>query len=119
MASQPTLNRTEAIAQLNDRARLGRDRKAKIGITRSCIAAFADPGSIEGILIQSALMKAFAKATFSEDSPERDFASIEFNGRKIWMKIDYYDNDMIYGSDDPTNPDVTIRLITIMLPEDY
>jgi hypothetical protein len=35
---------------------------------------------------------------FSEDSPERDFAAIEFLGRKVWMKIDYYDAAMEFGS---------------------
>jgi hypothetical protein len=56
---------------------------------------------------------------FSEDSPERDFAAIEFLGRKVWMKIDYYDAAMEFGSEDPADASITTRVMTILLPEDY
>ena len=38
---------------------------------------------------------------------------------KIFWKIDYYDNDMKYHSPDKTNPDKTIRVLTIMKAEEY
>ena len=49
----------------------------------------------------------------------RDFAAIEFLGRKVWMKIDYYDAAMEFGSEDPADASVTTRVMTILLPEDY
>lgn len=46
-------------------------------------------------MLQARLMAAFRHCTFSEDSPERDFAAIEFLGRKVWMKIDLYDPGLV------------------------
>ena len=37
----------------------------------------------------------------------------------LFWKIDYFDKRMEYGSEDPTNPDTTTRVLTIMLAEDY
>ena len=48
----------------------------------------------------------------------RDFGKIEFRGQRIWFKRDYYDYDLEYGSEDPSDPSVTKRVMTIMLPED-
>jgi hypothetical protein len=31
----------------------------------------------------------------------------------------YFDADLQYGSDDPADPAVTTRVLTILLPEDY
>jgi hypothetical protein len=73
----------------------------------------------KSIVLQARLMAAFRHCTFSEDSPERDFAAIEFLGRKVWMKIDYYDAAMEFGSEDPADASVTTRVMTILLPEDY
>ena len=35
------------------------------------------------------------------------------------MKTDYYDPELLYGSDDPADASVTTRVLTILLPEDY
>ena len=50
---------------------------------------------------------------------EHDFGSIEFDKIKTFFKIDYYDKDKKYGSQDPSNPSVTSRVMTIMLAEEY
>jgi hypothetical protein len=60
---------------------------------------------------------------FNEDNDphkEHDFGSIVLNdGQKIFWKIDYYDINLQKHSPDPANPDVTKRILTIMLSEDY
>ena len=57
--------------------------------------------------------------TFAADSPERDMAWFEVRGVRVMMKIDYYDADFEWGSEDPTNAAETRRAITLMRPEDY
>ncbi|MEQ8694922.1 MAG: DUF3768 domain-containing protein [Gammaproteobacteria bacterium] len=50
---------------------------------------------------------------------ERDFGSLTVLGYKIFWKIDYYDADLRYGSPDPTDSNVTTRVLTIMLAHEY
>ena len=50
---------------------------------------------------------------------EHDFACIEHNGINYFFKIDYFDPSMEYASDDPSNPDITIRVLTIMRADEY
>jgi Protein of unknown function (DUF3768) len=50
---------------------------------------------------------------------EHDFGSIEVAGVELFWKIDYYDPTITYHSDDPTDSSVTIRVMTIMLTEEY
>lgn len=116
MATQPSI---ETIARLNDRARLGLDPTARIVITRNCLATFCDFDTIDVVMVQAELLAAFRRATFSPDSPERDFAAITFREHKVWLKIDYYDAALEYGSQDPADASATTRVITILLPEDY
>ena len=50
---------------------------------------------------------------------EHDFGSFALAGRKFFWKIDAYDADMQFGSEDPTDPEKTTRVLTIMLAEEY
>lgn len=50
---------------------------------------------------------------------ERDFGAFDFDGRRVFFKIDYYDQSLTAHSLDPANPDLTQRVITVMLAEEY
>ena len=59
---------------------------------------------------------------FTQDNDpygEHDFGSFEYEGQKIFWKIDYYDKSMTFGSEDPSDADQTTRVMTIMLAEEY
>jgi len=50
---------------------------------------------------------------------EHDFGSFEYAGKTIFWKIDCYDRDLNYGSPDPSDENVTTRVLTVMLAEEY
>ena len=50
---------------------------------------------------------------------ERDFGAFDHNGQKIFWKIDYYDPSLKRGSEDPSDPEKTQRVMTIMLANEY
>ena len=59
---------------------------------------------------------------FSADNDphgEHDFGSFDIDGDRIFWKIDYYNQTKDAGSEDPANPDITARVLTIMLAEEY
>jgi Protein of unknown function (DUF3768) len=50
---------------------------------------------------------------------EHDFGKIELFGEAVFWKFDYYDLALEYGSEDPSDSAVTIRMLTIMLASEY
>lgn len=61
-------------------------------------------------------------AAFTPDNDphkERDFGAFEHNGERIFWKIDYYDTSITKGSEDPSDPKQTVRVLTIMLASEY
>lgn len=59
---------------------------------------------------------------FSEDNDpygEHDFGSFQHAGETIFWKFDYYDLTLTAGSEDPSDPSVTTRVLTVMLASEY
>ena len=50
---------------------------------------------------------------------EHDFLSFEHCNRTFFWKCEYYNKEMDGGSEDPADPEQTIRVGTLMLAEDY
>jgi hypothetical protein len=50
---------------------------------------------------------------------EHDLGVFDHKSERIMWKIDYYDKAMEYGSEDPANPDVTTRVLTIGFAIDF
>ena len=50
---------------------------------------------------------------------EHDFGSFELDGQKVYFKFDYYDRNLEFGSEDPSDPEQTTRVLTVMLASDY
>lgn len=59
---------------------------------------------------------------FNADSDPQgwhEMGVIEFNGTTIWFKLDLYDVDYQYGSPEPSDPEQTRRILTLLLPSEY
>lgn len=50
---------------------------------------------------------------------EHDFLIVEVQGYSVMAKVDYYDLDYEMHSPDATDPEVTRRVMTVMLAEEY
>jgi hypothetical protein len=50
---------------------------------------------------------------------EHDFGSIKVDGQHLFWKIDYYTPDLNSGSEDPSDPEKTTRVLTILLASEY
>lgn len=73
--------------------------------------------------VQSAIREKVEKYSdfTSKDDPhgERDFGAFDHDRERIFWKIDYYDRTLVFGSDDPSDPQRTVRVLTIMLASEY
>ena len=124
------LSRSERIAWLNDRARQA------MGL--ACVAVATEGFRALPQADQSRvreLVETYDAFTPDNDPyGERDFGAIykSSDGRwstgsptmgkvveKVFWKIDAYDRDLRFGSEDPANPAVTRRILTIMLASEY
>ena len=59
---------------------------------------------------------------FSKDNDpygEHDFGSLDLSGQTYFFKVDYYAPDMEGGSEDPSDPAKTTRVLTIMRADEY
>ena len=69
-------------------------------------------------------------STFDQDNDphhEHDFGAFKYDGAQhvpgegplIYFKLDYYDSALQFGSPDPAKPELTTRVLTVMLAEEY
>ena len=66
------------------------------------------------------MVKTFKDFTNDNDPyGEHDFGYFEVAGDTFYWKIDYYDCDCRFGSEDPADPEKTTRVLTIMLAAEY
>lgn len=78
--------------------------------------------ALGGDAISACLEKVATFDAFTADNDphhEHDFGSFEHAGEKLYWKLDYYDEHMVYGSIDPSDPTKTTRVLTVMLAEEY
>lgn len=102
------------IARLNDHLR--RTFEGGRVVITAGIAAL-DPLHVNLILAGVRTFNAFT----ADNDPygEHDCAIMMVRDMRIMWKIDYYDPTMTYLSSDATDPSVTVRVLTILLADEY
>lgn len=108
--------RIRRIGSLNDALRR-HGVGGMIGVTRGV-------ANLEGFNALELLRVLASFDSFTPDNDpygEHDFGKIEYAGAELFWKIDYFAaaSGMTIASPDPANPDVTERLLTVMLTSDY
>lgn len=108
------MRRTKRIAALNDQLRAQHTGGAVVitkGVQNLGVAAVADVVAAVAEFDQ-----------FSDDNDpygEHDCAVLTVAEHRVIWKIDYYDKTMTCSSPDPADPTQTVRVLTIMLAEEY
>lgn len=82
------------------------------------------PGICElgGSFVVEAVAATRAFDNFTPDNDpdgEHDFGAFRIGEHHLVWKIDYYDTTLRYGSRDPSNPEETKRVLTIMLADEW
>ncbi len=94
-------------------------RKTLLGgkiLLTSGITAFPEKQQ-QAILAQ---VQSFSNFTPDNDPyGEHDFGGFDYHGSRIFWKIDYYDLNLTYRSEHPEDPTQTVRVLTVMLAEEY
>jgi hypothetical protein len=113
MSSDEARQSAERIAQLNDLCRTAMGVAGQLVQTAGISAL---PSQIQSAIRER--VEAFSD--FGPDNDpygERDFGAFNVPGvpEKIFWKIDYYAPDPMHGSADPSDPQQTVRVLTIML----
>ncbi|WP_240611560.1 DUF3768 domain-containing protein [Roseovarius nitratireducens] len=107
--------RKKRIRRLNDALRRGDVLHGAIMITSGIESLGEDA--------RTAILRSVQTfSDFSEDNDphkEHDFGAVDHGTTKVFWKIDYYDRDLTGHSPDAANPEVTHRVLTIMLASEY
>jgi hypothetical protein len=107
-------DRTARVCELNDLLR--KEGRGGIVHMTNGIAAL-------GLVKVNQIFTAIAAfADFSEDNDpwrEHDCSIMVIDGVKVIWKIDYYDRSRTYHSPDPSDPKVTVRVMTVMRADEY
>lgn len=113
---------TDQIRRLNDSFRKGEPHaNASLGrwiFTRGVTALVqGDNAQMRELLAKVQSFDSFDEA--NDPHGEHDFFSFEFKGKTLFAKMDYYDRNIEFGSENPADPSKTMRVLTIMLSEEY
>jgi hypothetical protein len=123
--------RTARIARLNDRAR----QAMGLACTAYVTVGFRSLPEADQSRVRELIETYDAFDEDGDPHGERDFGAIyklacgrwtterpkvrEDERERVFWKLDYYDRDLQFGSDDPANPAITRRVLTIMLADEY
>jgi hypothetical protein len=102
----------DKVRELNDEARHS-FQGCRVMITRGVAAL----DSVDAVLAAVCNYSDFNSS--NDPFHEHDFGSFAVAGERLFWKFDYYDPDMQMASLDPADDTITVRVMTIMLAEEY
>ena len=105
---------TQRIRELNDGLR--QHLTGGVAVVTPGVAALGQV-AVDRIVKTIAVFDDFCHA--NDPHEEHDFGSFKAEGHTIFFKIDYFDRSLNHHSPDPTDPAVTVRVITVMLADEY
>jgi len=114
MTDTTELPRAVTIARLNDQL-----RQTGTGGSIVITDALRKVSGFNAIALATALASYDGFDADNDPHGEHDFGDLTLFGEDLLFKVDYYDKDLTFGSDDPANPDVTQRVLTVMLAQDW
>ena len=122
---------TARIARLNDLAR----RAMGVACTAVATVGFRSLSASDQSCVRELIETYDAFDEDNDPHGERDFGTIYQLGdgqwtterprsrdderERVFWKLDYYDRDLRFGSEDAADPAVTRRMLTIMLADEY
>ena len=122
---------TTRIARLNDLAR----RAMGVACTAVATVGFRSLPEADQSRVRELIETYDAFTDDNDPHGERDFGAVYQLGdghwtterprlrdderERVFWKLDYYDRDLRFGSEDAANPAVTRRVLTIMLADEY
>lgn len=110
-----TNDTTKKIAELNDLCRTAMGVAGRL--VQTCGISALPAADQSAIREKVEIFDAFTED--NDPHGERNFGAFEHNGERIFWKIDYYDRTLSMGSEDPSDPKQTVRVLTIMLASEY
>ena len=105
---------TDRVRELNDKLR--QHLTGGMALITPGVAALGQE-FVDRIIKTVATFDDFCHA--NDPHEEHDFGAFEVDGRNLFFKIDYYDQDLKCHSPDPSDSKVTRRVITLMLASEY
>ena len=122
---QSQAERLARVAALNDALRrsIHNPGRNQIVVTAGVVALIGNVALFRGFRRRAEIIRIVRDYdNFTPDNDpigEHDFGRFDFEDAILYWKIDYYDVDLAFGSSDPANPDVTIRVLTILRADEY
>ena len=118
---------TNKIAELNDRFRKSTLSLDPVSISLGKKLMTSGIQALGLVATVEIAERVAAFDSFTQDNDphrEHDFGSFDHGGNRIFWKIDYYDRASFgtghdLGSEDPSDPAKTLRVLTIMLASEY
>jgi hypothetical protein len=109
-----TEDQTARIRALNDRLR-------RTGVGGHIVVTTGVTERGDGFVLSAlALIAGFNDfAAGSDPYAEHDFGAFELLDAQVFWKIDYYDEDLMFGAEDASDEAKSRRILTIMLANEY